>query len=353
MTTEELPLIAVTPYGRAGASSRVRVFDWLDYTGLAAELVDYTGDASNSLRALASKPREVLGAERDLRRLVRRIGGRTVLLSRRASPFSNGRLEAQLLTGAARGVYDFDDALMHSGRSLQERLWSKSMVWASAVRAADFVIAGNEYLAERATRVSRTVTVIPSCVRPEDYPVKADYELGGPATCAWIGTPATEAYLALIAPSLLAVHRSRGLRIRLISRDCASLGELDQMIDRVTWTPDGFAGQLATADFGIMPLEDSEWARGKCAYKLLQYGAAGLPLVGSPVGVNDRVLADADGLSPVNDDEWTEALISIIDEPARRRRARGLRARRLVERDFSFQAWAERWLSAVGVAAVA
>ena len=78
----------------------------------------------------------------------------------------------------------------------------------------------------------------------------------------------------------------------MISGGNRSLGTLDGMIERVEWSPRGFAAELAAADVGLAPLRDDEFARGKYAYKSIQYGAAALPIVGSPVGTNRHVIND-------------------------------------------------------------
>jgi glycosyltransferase involved in cell wall biosynthesis len=43
-------------------------------------------------------------------------------------------------------------------------------------------------------------------------------------------------------------------------------------------------------DVGIMPLYDGPWERGKCGLKLINYMAAGLPVIASPVGVNQSIV---------------------------------------------------------------
>lgn len=339
-------MTAITTYGSGAGSSRVRVFDWLDHFGVGATVESYTGHATNSPRALLREPVKLVRAEARARTLSRRVSGRIALVSRQASPLSRGGLEARTLRAAGHGVYDFDDALHLSQTS---KMFPKRLVWQRAVTAADIVIAGNDTLAEAAARYSRDVVVIPSCVEPADYRRKEQYSLAGAPRAVWIGSRSTEAYLRAIAAPLLKVHRSHGLRLTLISSGRASNGDLDAMIDRIEWDVDTFGRHLAEADFGIMPLSDDPWTRGKCAYKLLQYGAAGLPIVGSPVGANRDVLGRGGGLSPESVSDWSEALEQIVQEPEGLRAHRGNTARRSVERHYSFQAWAEVWRSSVGL----
>jgi glycosyltransferase involved in cell wall biosynthesis len=84
-----------------------------------------------------------------------------------------------------------------------------------------------------------------------------------------------------------------------------------------------------------MPLGRGEWAKGKCAFKMLQYLSCGVPAVVSPVGMNTQVLAMADvGLAADAEDEWVDALLALQRDPGRAR-ALGANGRALMERSFS------------------
>ncbi|KQV06131.1 glycosyltransferase [Leifsonia sp. Root112D2] len=338
-----------TSYGRQAGSARVRVFEWLEHLGAGDNVSSYLGQSSNSISTVARQPLKVVKAERQLRQRARSVGEATAFISRQASPFSNGTIERKILSRANHGVYDFDDALMYTPSSAVERVWSKRRIWRQSVQAADVVIAGNDYLAEAAGRQHENVVVIPSCVEPNDYVAKQAFEISDVPSAVWLGSPSTEQYLSEIAEPLLALHESRGLRLTVISAGDASLAELDRMVDRVQWTLDGYQEHLARADFGIMPLQDSAWSRGKCAYKLLQYGASALPMIGSDVGTNRKVLQLADGLAASTSAEWRDGLETLIDEPATRRAERARSSRAAIIQHYSFSAWADTWRETVGL----
>jgi glycosyltransferase involved in cell wall biosynthesis len=95
---------------------------------------------------------------------------------------------------------------------------------------------------------------------------------------------------------------------------------------------------------------DEPYERGKSGYKLLQYAAAGVPFVASPVGVNREILEQADMPAPVDADDWVDAILGLLEEPEAAREARGRNARELARSNYSFDAWLSRWQQATGLA---
>jgi glycosyltransferase involved in cell wall biosynthesis len=353
LSLESIP-IAISRYGTTGASTRVRIEDWFTHLGLRVERWNYLGASNNHIRTLLPRTAEVAGEEIRLRVSSLGLAGRTVIMSRGASPFSSGGLEESILRRARLSVYDFDDAIYTPSKSFLRRVWSEKKVWQRSVQAADTVIAGSEVLAESADRFSNNVIMIPSCVEPENYLRKQDYSINGSPVAVWIGTPSTEPFLLGIADALLSLHRRIGLRLRVISAGSTSLGPLDSMVDRIPWSINTYPGHLASADLGIMPLPDTSFERGKCAYKLLQYGATGLPMVGSPVGANVQALARMGGISANSSSAvWEESISSIVSASSRERELMGAASRQGVETHYSYHAWADTWLRAMGLASVA
>jgi glycosyltransferase involved in cell wall biosynthesis len=340
-------LTVASSYGPTGASSRVRVLEWLRVLDLDAEILDYLGTANVRPRTLLRHPIDLLRAEARLRGSRRGPAPERLLVSRSMGPFTGGRLEAALLNRAAWGVYDFDDALHADERRGIHRYFGEAAGWAPAVRSADLVIAGNEYLAQAAAEHNSNVHIIPSCVDPAAYPQKQNYAVGPVPRLIWMGSPSTEGYLQAIAPALLRVHEATGARLTIVSAGDRPLGELATMTDRVRWDGPRTDALLSEADCGIMPLPDTPFTRGKCAYKLLQYGAAGLPAVASPVGMNAEVIKELGGHGAVDVGAWADAVIGLLEEPETVRRTRGLAARGAVEERYSYDAWRPAFLRAL------
>lgn len=237
-------------------------------------------------------------------------------------------------------VYDIDDALfVGSPADVNRRFqWVKQERWraASTMRRARLVIAANPFLAEHARALNRRVEVIPSCVDPAAQPLR-EHTDSDVVRIGWIGSHTTVEYLRPILPVLARISEDgRAARLIVIGGDT---GVRADWIEHRPWSLARQARDLADLDIGIMPLPDSAWARGKSGYKLLQYFAAGVPAVASPVGINAELVADGRGLTATSEAEWTSALLSLARSGAERQQ-RGALSRAYAEANYSYQRWA-------------
>lgn len=339
-----LQLYTFALYNRLAGSYRVRVADWLRHLDSSAEHYSFYEDRRSNIH-----PLRVASALLRLPGASERAKGNAVLISKAVNPLGSGSTERQILKAASHGAYDFDDAIMIPHKGLKGVVYRRHSIWLESVRAANIVIAGNNYLGEIAADYNDSVVVIPSCIEPSDYPLKQDYQLADPPVAVWLGSPSTEPYLDLVAQPLLALHAEFGLRLKLISTGNASRGPLDAMIERKEWDLQTFGRDLAAGDFGIMPLFDNEWERGKCAYKLLQYGAAGLPAVASPVGANIEALRRLGAYGATSGAEWYEAIKHILTGSKSERHLRGKVSRRGVQEHYSFSSWSDVWRASTGI----
>jgi glycosyltransferase involved in cell wall biosynthesis len=220
------------------------------------------------------------------------------------------------------------------------------------VQATDAVVAGNAFLADAARRWTDAgrVHVVPTCVEPARYPVSDHDPYPDAVQLVWVGSSSTLQGLEAIRPLLENLgHALPSLRLKLV---CDRFIELNHLqVVPCPWTEAGEACEIAAADIGISLIPDDDWSRGKCGLKVLQYMAAGLPVVANPVGVHpEMVRPGATGYLPRSPEEWTEAITELARNPEQRRRMGG-KARADVEARYSVAVGAARWLEVLGAQA--
>jgi glycosyltransferase involved in cell wall biosynthesis len=238
-------------------------------------------------------------------------------------------------TGRPR-VLDVDDAI---------HLFRDGTTAKTIATHCDRIICGNSHLAEIYRQWNSDVVVLPTPVDTERYHPNP-YDLNRDTlVIGWIGTSANLHYLQNIEPALAAVLQAYPhVTLHIV---CDKLPKLPTIaINRVKYSPWSTATEVAdiqSFSIGLMPLEDSPWARGKCSFKMLQYMACGLPVVVSPVGMNAEVLKLGDiGIGAGAFDEWVEALSTLIENTTVRIR-KGGNGREIALRDFSLTSLAPRF----------
>jgi len=276
-----------------------------------------------------------------------------VILQRKLLP---GWQLAILRRSARRLIFDFDDAVLfrdsHDRRGIRSA--RRERRFARVVQAADAVIAGNGFLAERALLADarpENLWTIPTCVDPSRYPDGPERDgsretIGErPPELVWIGSSST--LKGLEAQQSLWERLGReipGLRLRVICDRFPDFANIQTI--PVVWSEATEARELARGDVGVSLLPDDDWSRGKCGLKVLQYQAAGLPVIANPVGANlDMVRPGETGLLATTDEEWVAAVRTLSN--ASLRAEMGANGRRRVESDYSVDAWARTFASVV------
>lgn len=202
--------------------------------------------------------------------------------------------------------------------------------------ACDRVICGNAWLADVYSGWARDVVILPTGVDADRYhPVEktqADRLVIG-----WIGTAANFPYLESLEPALkIVLARYDHVDLRIVSNARPSFPTIDSSRwSFVQWSEPREVSEIQATDIGLMPLADTDWARGKCSFKMLQYMACGKPVIVSPIGMNADVLAmDTLGIGARGIDEWVDALDLLVASHAERSRL-GRAGRTVIERTFS------------------
>jgi glycosyltransferase involved in cell wall biosynthesis len=271
-----------------------------------------------------------------------------VILQRKLLP----SWQLRALRRAARHlVFDFDDAVLYrdSYRSRGPHSRWRYRRFAQTVCTVDTIVAGNDFLADCALRAGASVErvhVIPTCVEPRTYPVARHDVAKSAVDLVWIGSSSTLQGLEQIGPiwQRLATALPQ-LRLRVI---CDRFPESFPLpVIAVPWKENTEARELASADIGVSWLPDDLWSRGKCGLKVLQYHAAGLPVVANPVGLHREMIKDGEtGFLATDPSEWVLAIARLVAD-ARLRQRIGSSARQQVESSYSVSAWAETFVSSM------
>lgn len=355
-----MPRLMACSHSRDDPASRFRVMQYLSHFAAAGWDVSHRPNVPSRYR----RPRLPLRPLRSLERralmgLRRWNRGRDI----RAAPshdvvFVNRDLqegvlawEQRLFAANPRVVFDFDDAIYLGDERRAHIGWICSH--------AAWVTPGNESLAAFARQFTDRVTVIPSTVSTERY--ERHPLCGGPGgfnpsrvRVGWLGSDlSVRETLFPFWEMLGRLQEKFGFEFVVCSRPQPVPPPGPLVWRFVEWSPAVEERIGRHIDIGIMPLVDTEFQRGKCGMKLLQYMAAGLPVVASPVGVNASLVDHGrNGFLAATEPEWRDALAALVASPGLRRE-QGLAGRLRCESNYSAREWASRLLEIFGRVAAA
>ena len=279
-----LKVLALTKYGRLGASSRMRSLQylpWFEQAGLQVTVQPLLLDELLQARYnQGGYGLSLLWAyARRLRALMARHQFDVVWIEKEALPWWPLWLELVLLRGVPY-VLDYDDAIFHNydqhANALVRRLFGRRLDGLMA--QATLVVGGNHYLAQRAWDAGAPwVEVVPTVIDLVRYPhasgasetaLAALPVVDGLPRIVWIGSPSTVRYLQLIREPLQALAVRHPFVLRLIGGGPINLSGVQ--VEVVAWTEATEVENIGACQVGVMPLQDSVWERGKCGYKLIQ-----------------------------------------------------------------------------------
>ncbi len=333
----DLPLGVYTRYDRLGASSRCRYFDYKDAfeaAGFQAEFHPFFGNAYLERFYRTGRKSHLAAAKAMAKRFyaLLRLPER-LLIEYELLPELAYRWEKHFLRGK-HYVLNFDD-----------NVWEKytcrpalSGKYDSLIRGAAGVVAANDFLMERIAPLNPNAVKIPTAVNLDSYPV--NMEKFSRFTVAWIGTPVTYAYLELHAATLRAMAQAVDFELLVIARKDLARRSIEGVRTRFEeWSPQAEGELLARSHVGIMPLPANDpFAAGKSAFKLIQYLAAGLPAIASPIGENRGVLRSGEtGLFATTPKEWADALLHLTEDNHRQQLSENAR---LLAYEYSTQKYA-------------
>lgn len=351
-----MKVLLLSRYGPLGASSRVRSLQYLPYLesqGVKVTVKPLLSDAYvSALYNGGDKRFEIIKGY--LSRLFLLLTAKkydVVIVEKEIFPFLPAFAERFLHLIKVPYLVDYDDAIFHNYDLSQNKLvrFILAKKIDTVMRLASVVTAGNKYLAERAVKSgANKVEIIPTVVDSERYTPKNIYN-SEDLIVGWIGTPSTSKYLKPLLPVFDKLQKKYGTRFVAVGANQETFK--NSVVEAWPWSEDTEVASIQKFDIGIMPLVDSPWERGKCGYKLIQYMACGVPVVGSPVGVNTEIISlQINGDLASEPDEWFVVLERMLISDAEQRKEMGIAGRKIVEQCYSRQAQSLNLLNSIYVA---
>lgn len=335
---EHIKVLGLSLYGPLAASTRHRLTQFvpeLGERGVEVEVMPLLGDAYLRRRFNRGEIglREVTsGLVERFAQLWRQRDYDCAWVQGELLPMAPGWLETALLR--IPYVYDFDDAFflkyqLGRKRALRHVLGRK---FERFIAGAATVFPGNTNLRAYAAPFNDHCVVVPTVVDHRRYRVRAPRQSGGVFNVGWIGSPSSIRCLTVLSEPLAKLAQEGPVRLSVVGGLAPPIPGVE--VVNIPWSEATEVAEICTFDAGVMPLEDEPWTRGKCAFKLIQYMACAVPVVGSPVGANSEVVTPACGFLAATAEEWLTALRYIRDNPQASDRL-GAEGRERVVRNYS------------------
>ncbi|WP_312421444.1 glycosyltransferase family 4 protein [Epilithonimonas sp.] len=370
-----MKILYLTKYTRLAGSSRMRsyqYFPYLEEAGMQVTVKPFFDDAY--LEDFYAGKKNISAV---VKSYVKRLGVLfsvfsydRVVIEKEIFPFLPAWAERILKRLGIQYIVDYDDAIFHNYDQSSNPIIKKFLAnkIAKVMRFSGTVVAGNQYLADYAARSgAKNIEIIPTVIDLERYPVKnsdSDLELppnvilsgvegkAGERSASentqkfvvgWIGTKTTFEKHLLPCKDWIKALQIQDPNIRFHIVGITEDMDFGKNVQYIRWTEETEVAEILKMDIGLMPLQDSKWEKGKCAYKLIQYAACGIPGVASDVGMNREVTVPGEtGILASADEEWIQAIKTLKSNTELRNRM-GRNARQLVEKKYCIQVTADKW----------
>ncbi|MEW6263014.1 MAG: glycosyltransferase [Thermodesulfobacteriota bacterium] len=239
-----------------------------------------------------------------------------VWIGRELSPIGPPILERVLFLVNPNVILDIDDAVFlpddASTSFIHQRLRDFGK-FARLARRYKTIVCGNEYLADYFRPHNPQVEVIPTVVDDRPYQ-KIKRTISPRLRLGWVGTPTNAPHLALLEEPLRILAQELGFDLLLVGLNQAPPWPFVNLTN-LKWELAREYDYFSLFDIGLMPLLNIEFSKGKCAFKLIQYMAAGVPVAASAVGANLEVVRDGEnGFLAASTEEWVSKLRRLLTD---------------------------------------
>ncbi len=235
-------------------------------------------------------------------------------------------------------IFDFDDAVF------------TEFPIDDLLRVAVAITPGNQFLADYAKTINSgsQIQIIPTVVDANYYQPQPEKQTLSPIVIGWIGSGST--YWRYLAPKLVFLLKI-ATKFQAVVHVIGPITIRDDVVSKgavfLEWTLMSERSQMAGFQIGVMPLFNDRYTKGKCAFKLIEYGAFGIPSVASNVGANKDVMVDGEtGFLVDSDSDWDAALSQLLINPELRA-TMGAKARDRVVSNYSLESQLTSWVDLI------
>lgn len=265
-----------------------------------------------------------------------------LVIEKELFPFVPYTIEKILLNNM-KYTLDFDDAISirYKNRFFINKIFGNKIN--KLARKSNLVTVGNHWYWNEIKYGK--LAYLPTVIDINDYSYNkcllVEYEK---PIIVWIGSPATVKYLDILKNIFIKLSKNYDFKLRIIGAQIHING-LD--IECLTWSADKEFEYIYESDIGIMPLSNSEWEKGKCGFKIIQYMASGLPVVASDLPANDEIIVHEEtGFIAKNEQEWYDYLEKLINN-FELRETLGFAGRLRIENNYTYRVWGSRYVELV------
>jgi glycosyltransferase involved in cell wall biosynthesis len=237
-------------------------------------------------------------------------------------------------------IFDVDDAIWiyRGGQHIED-----------IARGCDLIICGNAFLAERFSLWNSQVKIIPTAVDTNRFKPAFNSIPTNPFIIGWTGGSSGLKELMSIESQLkLAIRDIPNSRLRVVCNKVPTFKEIpEDKIEFIKWSPDIEVEAIQGMSVGLMPLEDTEWNRGKCSYKMLLFMSCSLPVIVSPTGMNKEIMKLGQlGIIVSRNNSWHHALLEMFQNNKLAQKM-GKSGRTIIEKHFDIKVVSHKLSNAI------
>ena len=329
----KMNIIFLTLYTRKGASSRIRVLQFipsLEREGINCKVVPLFNLEKNQLiQKIIALPKRLLQIL-SVRKYDLVFVQKDILL------FGMDKL---LILLNKNIIYEFDDAIFindlddHSFKS--KVLDYRIKRFKNMLRISKHIIVENSYLADYIKKnfPTKAISIINTPIDIERYRPKETK--GNTIFIGWIGSPTTAPLLNLIAKPLNNICKKyKNVKIIIIG---APDFKLNFPSIGLAWNEKTEVTDVQQFDIGLIPLDDKPFNKNRFGGKIVQYMAIGIPWVRSSIGAYKNIDKEIDKYCLASSlEEWESKLSTLIENKELRKRL-GKRARKIAEEKYDLK----------------